>query len=270
MAVTSAPLVADRTRQLLQRSVFAVLVLVGVIASVLSWDALVAVGRAAYLDTHLATLYPATVDALCVTSAVAVVVLQPHGWRVRAYPAGILAAFVILSTAGNGVHAWTRGGRLVLPQAVAVIASAVPPVSVAAVIYLLMLLLRPVPASPAGDPGDAKATHRRTSPNRHADRDRHPAGPIASTTNGNGTGPAVRPTKTPNNIPDPIPTTPLSESADGNGHRLTYPEALAVVEASGERVTDKAVARIMGVSDKTVQRHRAKMAAAANGNSMGD
>ena len=140
-----AGMVSTGTRRALQQSVLGVLVLVGVIASVLSWDALVALGRAAALDANLALLYPACVDALAATSAVAVVLLQPHGWRVRAYPALILATFVVLSTAGNGIHAWTRGGRLVLPQGVAVVVSAVPPVTVAAVVYLLLLLLRPVP-----------------------------------------------------------------------------------------------------------------------------
>ena len=105
---------------------------------------------------------------------------------------------------------------------------------------------------------DTGSTRHRDQPARPADTSGHsPAGTAGSTaSNGNGTAPAARPT--------PVDSRRDIQVDIGNGHNgpMTYQAATAQLASQGQTATDRAVADLMGVSTKTVQRHRK---AASNG-----
>lgn len=111
-------------------------------AFVVSFDALMSLARSAGIREMLTPAYPALVDGVMVTGTAAAVGLRRARLRTRAYCWLLIAAGVGVSVAGNSVHSQAHGGVLALPWWAAATASAVPALSLAASLHLLVVVLR--------------------------------------------------------------------------------------------------------------------------------
>jgi hypothetical protein len=133
---------------------------VTVAAWVLSYEALREGAEAIGISSGLSWLYPVLIDGVVATAYVASFALREAPKRMRAYVWSILLGAVLLSVAGNGLHAVLRATHLGLPLGVAVPGSAVPAVSLACVIHMHVILARAElgPAEP--DPGWTRERYR--------------------------------------------------------------------------------------------------------------
>jgi hypothetical protein len=110
-------------------------------AFVVSFDALMSLARAAGIREILTPAYPLLVDALMATGTVAAVALRTAPLRTRAYCWFLIAAGIAVSVLGNAVHSQAHES---LPWWAAAGASAVPALSLAASLHLLVIVLRHV------------------------------------------------------------------------------------------------------------------------------
>lgn len=125
-------------------------VLAGVVAGVgtlavaaagftLSFDAIRAVGQAAFIRPSLTWMLPVCVDGAMSVASVCAVVLRRMG-RGNAYPWLVVLAGAGISIAANALHAYQQGGAVPLPPQWAMAVSAVPPLLLAMSIHLLVIL----------------------------------------------------------------------------------------------------------------------------------
>jgi hypothetical protein len=105
----------------------------------LSFDAGRAVAVAAYVNPHLAWLNPVAVDGLMAVAMVTAVVMRWLG-RSNRYPWAVVIAGMVVSVACNAAHASIHGGALQLNPWAAMAVSAIPAVSVAASVHMLIVL----------------------------------------------------------------------------------------------------------------------------------
>jgi hypothetical protein len=105
----------------------------------LSFDAGRAVAVAAYVNPHLAWLNPVAVDGLMAVAMVTAVVMRWLG-RSNRYPWTVVIAGMVVSVACNAAHASIHGGALQLNPYAAMAVSAIPAVSVAASVHMLIVL----------------------------------------------------------------------------------------------------------------------------------
>lgn len=115
-------------------------------ALVLSFDAQTAVAEAAHIRRQLAGLLPVSVDGLLGVATFALVALHSARRRTRAYVWLLFFCGLGVSIGCNAAHSLSDGGRLVLPGALPGLVSAVPPLSAAATIHLVVMLVRHVAA----------------------------------------------------------------------------------------------------------------------------
>jgi Protein of unknown function (DUF2637) len=113
--------------------------LVALAAGIISYSALAALARAVGVDMALSWLYPLVVDGVLGVGTVAALVLRTAPLRTRGYIWTLITAAIAVSVAGNALHA-ERG--LVLPPVAAAAASAVPAMSLAAALHLLVIIVR--------------------------------------------------------------------------------------------------------------------------------
>ncbi len=113
-----------------------------VAAFAISWESLRVLALSAGIRPLLAPLYPLTIDAVMSTGTVAAVALRSAPLRTRLYTWALIAAGIAVSVLGNAVHSQALGGVLVLPWWAAAAASAVPALSLAASLHLLVIVLR--------------------------------------------------------------------------------------------------------------------------------
>jgi hypothetical protein len=113
-----------------------------VAAFAISWESLRVLALSAGIRPLLAPLYPLTIDAVMSTGTVAAVALRSAPLRTRLYTWTLIAAGIAVSVLGNAVHSQAFGGVLVLPWSAAAAASAVPALSLAASLHLLVIVLR--------------------------------------------------------------------------------------------------------------------------------
>lgn len=125
-------------------------VLAGVVAGVgtlavasagfaLSFDAIRAVGQAAYIRPSMAWMLPVCVDGAMAVATVCAVVLRRMGRR-PVYPWLVVLAGAGISIAANALHAYQQGGEVPLPPHWAMAVSAVPPLLLAMSVHLLVIL----------------------------------------------------------------------------------------------------------------------------------
>ena len=111
-------------------------------AFVISWESLRVLALAAGIRELLAPLYPVTIDAMMVTGTVAAVALRGARLRTRLYTWALIGAGIAVSVLGNAIHSQAVGGVLRLPWWASAGASAVPALSLAASLHLLVVVLR--------------------------------------------------------------------------------------------------------------------------------
>ena len=139
-----------------------------VAAFAISWESLRVLALSAGIRPLLAPLYPLTIDAVMSTGTVAAVALRSAPLRTRLYTWALIAAGIAVSVLGNAVHSQALGGVLVLPWWAAAAASAVPALSLAASLHLLVIVLRhvrqdgPEAAPASAQPGFLILPHRQS------------------------------------------------------------------------------------------------------------
>lgn len=112
-------------------------------AFVLSFNALTDLAVAAGISPEFGWLWAASVDGFILIATVAAFVLQNKG-KSRYYAWTILILFVLLSIFGNGWHAvLATDAAPSLPTAVAVLITAIPPITLFLSIHLLVLMVQP-------------------------------------------------------------------------------------------------------------------------------
>jgi hypothetical protein len=111
-------------------------------AFTISWESLRVLALAAGIRELLAPLYPLTIDAVMVTGTVAAVALRAASLRTRLYTWVLIAAGIAVSVVGNAVHSQAHGDVLFLLWWAAGASSAVPALSLAASLHLLVIVLR--------------------------------------------------------------------------------------------------------------------------------
>jgi hypothetical protein len=160
-----------RTRLLVAQLVLAVLgaVVVGVCELVLSYDAERAVALAAGVDHAVDDLFPVGLDGLLMTATFAAVALHGAPVWTRRYIWSVFGGGLLVALACNGAHSFAvaHGGRVVLSGPQAFLVSAVPPVSAAAAVHLVVLVVRHVGQVLAGRPAvrePGKAPRRHVEP----------------------------------------------------------------------------------------------------------
>ena len=136
-------------------------------AFTISWESLRVLAIAAGIPELLAPLFPLTIDAVMVTATTAAVALRAAPVRTRLYTWVLVAAGISVSVLGNGVHSQAHGDVLVLPWWAAAAASAVPALSLAASLHLLVLVLRHgQAATPKSQPTSVLAELSPSMPNQ--------------------------------------------------------------------------------------------------------
>lgn len=119
----------------------------------LSFDAIRAVGRAAYIRAEWGWLLPVAIDGAIATAMVTAVVLRFLG-RSTWYPWLVVIVGAAVSISCNAVHAYLEGGAVRLPPWAAMTVSAIPAVTLALSVHMLIVLAvtvvqQPAPATPA-------------------------------------------------------------------------------------------------------------------------
>lgn len=122
-------------------------VLLGIAAFSLSFDALRDLAVASGIEQRLAWVWPLVVDGFICVATVAAVLLRPRGWRISWYPWATLALAACVSVAGNALHASVHADLSRVSQTVAALVSAVPPAALLCASHMLVVLLAPPPES---------------------------------------------------------------------------------------------------------------------------
>lgn len=119
---------------------FTVVVALG--AFVLSFNALSYLAENAGILPQLSWVWALSVDGFIIINTIAAFSLQNKP-RSRAYAWFTLSLFVLLSIFGNAWHAVLATTQATLPTAVAVIVTAIPPITLFLSIHLLILMVSP-------------------------------------------------------------------------------------------------------------------------------
>ncbi|WP_162449709.1 DUF2637 domain-containing protein [Phytoactinopolyspora mesophila] len=125
-------------------------VVLGVAAFSLSFDALRDLAVASGIEERLAWIWPLVVDGFICVATVAAVLLRPRGWRIAWYPWVTLAIAASVSVAGNALHAASHADLSRVSLLVATLVSAVPPAALLCASHMLVVLLAPA-AEPRRD-----------------------------------------------------------------------------------------------------------------------
>lgn len=118
----------------------------------LSFDGIRRVGIAAYINPVLAWMLPVAIDGAMAVAMVTAIVLRALG-RTPIYPWLVVVAGAGISIACNALHAFVHAGAIELPPRIAMAVSAIPALTLALSVHLLVTLATAVvSARPAPSP----------------------------------------------------------------------------------------------------------------------
>lgn len=160
-------------------------------AFALSFDAIAATARAAYVSPELAWLFPVAVDGAVAVAVVNTVLLRQLG-RPTWYPWLVVLAGAGISMVCNALHAYVAGGAIALPPRWAMAVATVPALLLALAIHLIVVLvvaMRPAPEPAPAPDGARPAPTRGAAP---APDNGRPARRPAPATHSNGRAPGTR------------------------------------------------------------------------------
>lgn len=225
-------------------------------AFALSFDAIRAVAVAAHIRPSLAWLFPVAVDGAMSVATVCAVVLRARG-RSAAYPWLVVLFGAAVSVVANGLHAWVDGGAVALPGPWAVALSAVPPVLLALSIHLLIVLALSVSDSRSDTSSDSRSDAPAT-PERHVNDIQ------SDSDSGTGSDMSATPDATPErhvsdirgDIRSDKPATPRPRRTRPTTRRRTTYDAVADAYRRDPGFDCDALAKRLGVTRRTVERHR--------------
>ena len=120
-----------------------VVVLVALGAAVLSFDALTALATAAGIRPEFAWIWAVVIDGFILVATFAAFALKDRDGKAKYYAWFTLAIFVLFSILGNAWHAAISKQDFVLPLAVAVLVTALPPLALFLAIHLLIIMVSP-------------------------------------------------------------------------------------------------------------------------------
>lgn len=123
----------------------------------LSFDAIRAVGKAAYISPGITWMLPVAIDGAMAVAMVTAIVLRWLG-RSPWYPWAVVLVGAAVSIACNAAHARIQGGALQLPTEAAMAVSAIPAATLALSVHMLIVLaIAVVSGPPTDDATDAPA-----------------------------------------------------------------------------------------------------------------
>lgn len=227
-----------------------------VAAFALSFDAIRGVAVAAHIRPGIAWLFPIAVDGAMSVATVCAVVLRRRG-RSAAYPWAVVMVGALVSVVANGLHAWVAGGAVALPAPWAVTLATVPPVLLALSIHLLIVLALSVTTATADTTGVSDTATTATGGDT--------ATGAATTATGGSVSDSDTATATP-----PRRRQVSRQVTRQVSRRQSSASRVAAAVAAAPGATAAELARQLGLSVRTVQRHRAAAVAAANGHMGGD
>lgn len=221
-------------------------------AFALSFDAIAATARAAYVSPELAWLFPVAVDGAVAVAVVNTVLLRQLG-RPTWYPWLVVLAGAGISMTCNALHALVQGGAIALPPRWAMAVATVPALLLALAIHLVVVLV--VAMRPAPDPEPAPERARPVAARGAAPAPER-ARPARRPTPGaqpNGRAPAgaapADPAPTPDEAPGGGRPAPRVEATDEQlvatlaarhpGRRVTNKEAAATLREAHDRCADR-------------------------------
>lgn len=105
----------------------------------LSFDGIRAVAIAAYVNRQLAWMLPVAIDGAMAVAMVTAIVLRSLG-KTPFYPWLVVAAGAAISIACNALHAYVHAGAIELPPRIAMAVSAIPALTLALSVHLLVTL----------------------------------------------------------------------------------------------------------------------------------
>lgn len=209
----------------------------------LSFDAIRAVGKAAYISPGITWMLPVAIDGAMAVAMVTAIVLRWLG-RSPWYPWAVVLIGAAVSIACNAAHASIRGGELELPPEAAMAVSAIPAATLALSVHMLIVLAIAVVSGPA------------------------PAVDVPDTEPDTAEMPGQAPAPT---APDPEPIDTPDETPDGtvSGVRLPTTDAQLLAGLLRIKRPDMTPAQIgerVGRSERTIRRWQdATDAESANG-----
>lgn len=116
----------------------------------LSFDAIRAVGKAAYISPGITWMLPVAIDGAMAVAMVTAIVLRWLG-RSPWYPWAVVIVGAVVSIACNAAHARIQGGALQLPAEAAMAVSAIPAATLALSVHMLIVLALAVVSGPTAD-----------------------------------------------------------------------------------------------------------------------
>lgn len=195
----------------------------------LSFDGIRRVGIAAYINPTLAWMLPVAIDGAMAVAMVTAIVLRALG-RTPVYPWLVVVAGAGISIACNALHAFVHAGAIELPPRIAMAVSAIPALTLALSVHLLVTLATAVvSARPTSSPAAVTVAAPVVVRSESASVDEEPDAPEVA--------------------------------ADGEGRRVLEPpmSPRELARAIWMAFPDKRPARIaeqVGVSERTVRRWR--------------